>query len=37
MARVYREMRGKTIEARDGTKLVYVVSAMGKLLKLHEI
>ena len=37
MARVYREMRAKTIEASDGTNLVYVLSAMGKLIELHDI
>ncbi len=37
MARVYREMRSKTIETQDGTRLVYVLAAMGKLIELHEI
>ena len=37
MARVYREMRAQKIEAADGTKLVYVLSAMGKLIELHDI
>ena len=37
MARVYREMRASTIEAADGTKLVYVLSAIGKLIELHDI
>lgn len=37
MARVYREMRSKTIESQDGTRLVYVLAAMGKLIELHDI
>lgn len=37
MARVYREMRSNQIEAQQGTKLVYVLSAIGKLIELHEI
>ena len=37
MARVYREMRSKAIETQDGTRLVYVLAAMGKLIELHEI
>lgn len=37
MARVYREMRSNAIEAQQGTRLVYVLSAIGKLIELHEI
>jgi hypothetical protein len=37
MARVYREMRAGSIEPATGTKLVYVLSAMGKLIELHDI
>ena len=37
MARVYREMRSNTIEAQQGTRLVYVLSAIGKLIELHDI
>lgn len=37
MARVYREMRGNVIEAQLGTRLVYVLSAIGKLIEIHEI
>ena len=37
MARVYREMRGNVIEAQQGTRLVYVLAAIGKLIKLHEL
>jgi len=37
MARVYREMRGNVIESQQGTRLVYVLSQIGKLIELHEI
>jgi hypothetical protein len=37
MAKVYREMRSNAIEAQQGTRLVYVLSAIGKLIELHEI
>ena len=37
MARVYREMRGNVIETQHGTRLVYVLGQLGKLIELHEI
>lgn len=37
MARVYREMRSNAMEAQQGTRLVYVLSAIGKLIELHDI
>jgi hypothetical protein len=37
MARVYREMRSNIIEAQQGTRLVYVLAAIGKLIELHDI
>ena len=37
MARVYREMRSNVIESQQGTRLVYVLSQIGKLIELHEI
>lgn len=37
MARVYREMRAGDIETQNGTRLVYVLSQIGKLIELHEI
>jgi hypothetical protein len=37
MARVYREMRGNRMEAQQGTRLVYVLSQIGKLIEIHEI
>lgn len=30
---VYRQMRNGQIEASDGTKLIYVLSAIGKLIQ----
>ncbi len=30
---VYRQMRNGQIEASDGTKLIYVLSAIGKLIE----
>jgi hypothetical protein len=37
MSRVYREMRSDSIESQQGTRLVYVLSQIGKLIELHEI
>ena len=37
MARAYREMRGDVIETQKGTRLVYVLAAIGKLIELHEL
>lgn len=37
MARVYREMRSGNMEAQQGTRLVYVLSQIGKLIEAHEI
>lgn len=37
MARVYREMRSNSIESQDGTRLVYVLAAIGKLIEIHDI
>ena len=37
MARVYREMRGNSMETQQGTRLVYVLSQIGKLIEIHEI
>ena len=37
MARVYREMRVDVIETQKGTRLVYVLAAIGKLIELHEL
>ena len=35
-ARVYRDMRANRIEMADGTKLVYVLSQLGKLIEAGE-
>lgn len=37
MAICYREMKSGKIETGDGTKLVYVLSAIGKMIELHDI
>lgn len=37
MAKVYRDMKGKRIDPADGTKLVYVLAQIGKMIELHEI
>lgn len=37
MARVYRQMKSGEIETSDGTKLVYVLSQIGKMIEVHDI
>ncbi len=37
MARVYRDMRAEKILTSDGTRLVYVLAQIGKMIELHEI
>jgi hypothetical protein len=37
MASVYRGMRSGKIETSDGTKLAYVLSAIGKMIESHDI
>lgn len=37
MAKVYREMRHGKIESGEGTKLVYVLAQIGKVIELNEI
>lgn len=37
MASVYRRMKGGSIETSDGTKLVYVLSAIAKAIEIHDI
>ena len=37
MAKVYRSMKGKEIQACDGTRLVYVLSQIGKMIEVHEV
>lgn len=36
MAKVYRGMRGKEIDSGEGTKLIYALSAIGKMIEVHE-
>lgn len=37
MAKVYRAMKGGKIETSDGTKLVYVLGQIGKMIEVHDI
>ncbi len=37
MAKVYRDMKGGRIETSDGTKLVYVLGQIGKMIELYDI
>lgn len=36
-ARVYRDMRTQKIPTHDGTRLVYVLAQIGKMIELHDI
>ena len=37
MARVYRDMKSQNIPAADGTRLVYVLAQIGKMIEVNEI
>lgn len=37
MASIYRSMKSGSIETSDGTKLVYVLGAIGKMIEIHDI
>ena len=37
MASVYRAMKGGSIEAGNGSRLVYVLAQIGKMVELHDI
>ncbi len=37
MANVYRRMKSGEIETSDGTKLVYVLGQIGKMIEVHDI
>ena len=37
MAKVYRDMKSQKIPAQDGTRLVYVLTQIGKMIELHDI
>ena len=36
MAKVYRDMRRGVVDTGDGSKLVYVLAQIGKMIELHE-
>ena len=37
MASIYRGMKSGSIKTSDGTKLVYVLGAIGKMIEVHQI
>ena len=37
MANVYRSMKSGSIEAGDGSRLVYVLGQIGKMIELYDI
>ena len=37
MAKVYRDMKSQNIPAADGTRLVYVLAQIGKMIEVNEI
>lgn len=37
MAKVYREMKLKKMPAHDGTRLVYVLVQIGKMIETHDL
>lgn len=37
MAKVYREMRRGDIESSNGTKLVYVLSQIGRIIETNQV
>jgi hypothetical protein len=37
MARVYRDMRSRSIDTQDGTRLTYVLAQIGKLIESGEL
>lgn len=37
MAKVYREMKGGSVDTNDGSKLVYVLGQISKMIELYDI
>ena len=37
MASVYRGMKSGSIESSDGTKFIYALGAIGKMIEIHDI
>jgi hypothetical protein len=37
MASVYRGMRSGSIETSDGSRLVYVLTQVGKMIEMHDL
>jgi hypothetical protein len=37
MAKVYRDIKLQKIPTQDGTRLVYVLAQIGKMIELHDL
>jgi hypothetical protein len=37
MAKVYRSMKSGELQSSDGTRLVYVLTQIGKMIEVHEV
>ena len=37
MAKVYRDMKLQKIPTHDGTRLVYVLAQIGKMIEVHDL
>lgn len=37
MAKVYRDVKGGLMESQYGTRLVYILSQIGRMIELHEV
>lgn len=37
MAKVYREAKAGKIDTQDGSRLIYMLSQVGKMIELHEV
>ena len=37
MGKVFRDMKSQKLATSDGTRLVYVLAQIGKMIELHEI
>lgn len=37
MAKVYRDMKSQKIPTHDGTRLVYVLGQIGRMIEIHDI
>ena len=37
MAKVYRDAKAGKIDTQDGSRLIYMLSQVGKMIELHEV